>query len=109
MGMQNAMVTMISGSVVRTTHLTGMFTDLGIDLSSLFFQHRNKDGLKNRIGLRLAIIFFFLAGCVAGGYLFGILHYHTFFVPVVLLVVVMFYDYFRFRALKVWHRVKSKN
>jgi len=33
MGIQNAMVSMISGSVVRTTHLTGMFTDLGIDLS----------------------------------------------------------------------------
>jgi uncharacterized membrane protein YoaK (UPF0700 family) len=33
MGMQNAMVSMISGSVVRTTHLTGMFTDLGIELA----------------------------------------------------------------------------
>ncbi|HEY9196059.1 MAG TPA: YoaK family protein, partial [Mucilaginibacter sp.] len=34
MGMQNAMVSMISGSVVRTTHLTSMFTDLGIDLAA---------------------------------------------------------------------------
>ena len=41
MGLQNAMVTMISGSVVRTTHLTGMFTDLGIELSSLFYGRRS--------------------------------------------------------------------
>lgn len=32
MGLQNATVTRISGSVVRTTHVTGMITDLGIEL-----------------------------------------------------------------------------
>ena len=35
MGMQNALVSMISGSVVRTTHLTGMFTDLGIEMAAV--------------------------------------------------------------------------
>ena len=30
MGLQNALVSMVSGSVVRTTHLTGVVTDLGI-------------------------------------------------------------------------------
>src|SRR5690606_25810139 len=37
MGLQNSLVTMISNAVVRTTHLTGLFTDLGIELSQLFF------------------------------------------------------------------------
>ncbi len=37
MGLQNALVTRVSQSVVRTTHLTGLFTDLGIELSQLFF------------------------------------------------------------------------
>jgi uncharacterized membrane protein YoaK (UPF0700 family) len=37
MGVQNSMVTQISNSIVRTTHLTGLFTDLGIELSQLFF------------------------------------------------------------------------
>ena len=32
MGLQNALVTSLSNSVVRTTHLTGLFTDLGIEL-----------------------------------------------------------------------------
>jgi uncharacterized membrane protein YoaK (UPF0700 family) len=33
MGMQNSLVTRLSGSVVRTTHLTGVVTDLGIELA----------------------------------------------------------------------------
>ena len=35
MGMQNALVTRVSGTVVRTTHLSGMVTDLGIALADL--------------------------------------------------------------------------
>lgn len=34
MGMQNATVTRVSGAVVRTTHVTGMLTDLGIELAN---------------------------------------------------------------------------
>ncbi len=37
MGLQNALVTQISKSTVRTTHLTGLFTDLGIEISKLIF------------------------------------------------------------------------
>src|SRR6478735_9002791 len=42
MGLQNSLVTLISNSAVRTTHLTGLFTDLGIELSQLFF-YRQKE------------------------------------------------------------------
>ena len=48
MGIQNALVTYISKSVVRTTHLTGLFTDLGIDFSQLFF-NSNGTASTNRI------------------------------------------------------------
>jgi uncharacterized membrane protein YoaK (UPF0700 family) len=37
MGLQNALVTKVSQATVRTTHLTGLFTDLGIEFSQLFF------------------------------------------------------------------------
>ena len=37
MGLQNAMVTRLSGAVVRTTHLTGITTDLGIKLVRIFY------------------------------------------------------------------------
>lgn len=33
MGLQNATITRISGGVVRTTHVTGVVTDLGLDLA----------------------------------------------------------------------------
>lgn len=35
MGMQNAIITKLSNSVIRTTHLTGMVTDLGIALGRI--------------------------------------------------------------------------
>jgi uncharacterized membrane protein YoaK (UPF0700 family) len=42
MGMQNSLVTRISGAVVRTTHLTGVITDLGIEAAHWYRWHRAK-------------------------------------------------------------------
>jgi uncharacterized membrane protein YoaK (UPF0700 family) len=41
MGLQNAVITKISGAVVRTTHLTGVITDLGIELGRLLYWNRS--------------------------------------------------------------------
>ncbi|MBL8729449.1 MAG: DUF1275 family protein [Planctomycetes bacterium] len=38
MGLQNATITRISGGVVRTTHVTGVVTDLGLELARLLFR-----------------------------------------------------------------------
>ncbi|WP_316568022.1 DUF1275 family protein [Myxococcus sp. MxC21-1] len=35
MGLQNALVTRVSGAVVRTTHITGILTDIGIQVVRL--------------------------------------------------------------------------
>lgn len=37
MGLQNAVITKISKSEIRTTHVTGLITDLGIELGKLFY------------------------------------------------------------------------
>jgi uncharacterized membrane protein YoaK (UPF0700 family) len=37
MGLQNAIVTKLSGAVIRTTHLTGMVTDVGIKLGRMLY------------------------------------------------------------------------
>lgn len=68
MGLQNALVTSISDSVVRTTHLTGLFTDLGIELSQIFFFRKpdEQQRLRASIRLRLTIICCFFLGGVAG-------------------------------------------
>lgn len=69
MGLQNSLVTTISNATVRTTHLTGLFTDLGIDLSQLLFSKYKKQKYKlySSIKLRLIIISFFFFGGIIGG------------------------------------------
>ncbi len=42
MGMQNATITSISGAVVRTTHLTGVMTDIGTEAVALALWLRDK-------------------------------------------------------------------
>lgn len=73
MGLQNSLVTKISDAVVRTTHLTGLFTDLGIDLSHLFFPklHGQREKLKETIKLRIYIIAFFFGGGLVGGFFYS--------------------------------------
>lgn len=51
MGMQNSLVTRLSGAVVRTTHLTGVVTDLGIEAARWFRAWRG--WLGDRTGIRL--------------------------------------------------------
>ncbi|MBB6130701.1 YoaK family protein [Mucilaginibacter lappiensis] len=59
MGMQNSLVSIVSGSVVRTTHLTGTFTDLGIELAQVLQKKtESRAALKTRIKLRCVIIIF---------------------------------------------------
>lgn len=69
MGLQNSLVTRISNATVRTTHLTGLFTDLGIELSQLFFYSEKdaREKLFSSIKLRLTIISFFFIGGIIGG------------------------------------------
>lgn len=107
MGMQNALVSVISGSVVRTTHLTGMFTDLGTDLSAVLIRREQITvRLKRRILLRMVIISSFLSGGVMGTFLFLRVEFNAFLFPVFLLVLVLFYDYFRFQLLRAMRRYK---
>lgn len=75
MGLQNSLVTNISSATVRTTHLTGLFTDLGIELSQLFFyRHKEqKTKLLSSIKLRLTIISFFFIGGIVGGVFYSTL------------------------------------
>ncbi|WCT13243.1 YoaK family protein [Mucilaginibacter jinjuensis] len=108
MGMQNALVSMVSGSVVRTTHLTGMFTDLGIDLSAALLSYKNLTAAhQRRIWLRLAIITFFLLGGLIGGFAFLKLRFTAFYVPVGLLLITLFYDYFRIRVKRAVTHLKA--
>ncbi len=105
MGAQNAMVSMISGSVVRTTHLTGMITDLGVDLSQVFLKSVVDKTLKRRLLLRSTIVAFFLFGGMLGAWLFMRYEFWSFLVPIVLLLITLFYDFSRTRLRLIARRI----
>jgi uncharacterized membrane protein YoaK (UPF0700 family) len=71
MGLQNAVITKISHAEIRTTHITGLVTDLGIELGKLTYLNRHtRDGLvtanRQRLGLHLKLISSFFVGGLLG-------------------------------------------
>lgn len=106
MGIQNSLVTNISNSIVRTTHLTGLFTDLGIELSQLFFYKKPEETkkLKSSIYLRFSIITLFFIGCISGGFIYQYLAIKTLFVAAFFLLIAQWYDFFRMK----FHVLKRK-
>lgn len=72
MGLQNAVSTRISSARVRTTHVSGMATDLGIEIAGLWSARRGHssaaDGARNRrlLRLHLATVLAFFGGGVGG-------------------------------------------
>ncbi|HET8885161.1 MAG TPA: YoaK family protein [Salinimicrobium sp.] len=113
MGLQNSFVTKISNAVVRTTHLTGLFTDLGIDLSQLFFPklNSNRNKLKSNIKMRIYIITFFFVGGLIGGLLFSRFDFklNTLIVAGMILLIGLFYDDLRYRFIKVKRKYNQRN
>ena len=55
MGIQNATITRVSGSVVRTTHMTGVVTDIGLESVQLLYRWRSR--VRNSPNIRGARIF----------------------------------------------------
>ena len=106
MGVQNSFVTKISNAVVRTTHLTGLFTDLGLELSHLFFSsqkhvyHQNVSTIK----LRLNIIFFFFFGGIVGVFLFIKIEFFVLLFAAVILLLGLFLDNMRYNMLRLLRR-----
>ncbi len=98
MGLQNSLVTKASQSVVRTTHLTGLFTDLGIELSQLFFYRKTVQfqQLTKSIYLKITIIGCFFSGCIVGGFSFRYLELKTLLIAALALIAALFYDRIRF-------------
>ncbi len=101
MGVQNSLVTRISNAAVRTTHLTGLFTDLGIELSQLFFykQREQRKKLLSSIRLRLTIIFFFFTGGIVSGILYTRFGLRLLVFVAVFLASGLVYDSIKFRIL----------
>ena len=77
-GIQNALATTYSGAVIRTTHLTGIITDLGLMLGAVF---RGEKFDKRKAILFLLIIMGFMLGGTFGAYLFSLFQFKALLVP----------------------------
>ncbi|MCE2743781.1 MAG: DUF1275 domain-containing protein [Fluviicola sp.] len=102
MGLQNSLVTRISNATVRTTHLTGLFTDLGIELSQLFFYKQKdlKDKLYSSIKLRLTIIAFFFIGGLLGGVFYSVLKLYVLAIAATILIIGIIYDDLKLKLIR---------
>lgn len=110
MGMQNALVTNLSGAIVRTTHLTGVVTDMGIEVvrATRWLLHLRRE--KNAPGvlktlvryrtfpelkmlrLHAAIFLSFLAGAIVGPLLYVRYGYASMALPITTLVALILFD-----------------
>jgi uncharacterized membrane protein YoaK (UPF0700 family) len=94
MGLQNAVVTKLSGGVVRTTHLTGTVTDLGIELGKLLYWNRDREAARfvradrDRILVLAGLLGAFLAGAVAGAFGFKLAGYVS-TVPLAIVLILL--------------------
>ncbi|WP_455555475.1 YoaK family protein [Comamonas sp.] len=73
MGVQNATLTKMSNATIRTTHMTGVVTDLGIELGKMLFWNRLGSAAQQkvhanwqRVRLFGGLLLMFLVGGIAG-------------------------------------------
>lgn len=104
MGLQNSLVTFISNAVIRTTHVTGIFTDLGIEVARLFFNFTNGEERKRLfalIGLKLSIVTSFCIGGLIGAYFFHLIGFEVLYIGSAVILFTSVYDYLKIKMKKV--------
>jgi uncharacterized membrane protein YoaK (UPF0700 family) len=91
-GMQNGTVTLVSKSVVRTTHITGLTTDLGIGLVRVWSADNRESVINERRDnrMRMGIIFFFATGSLVGYFAFQAWRFQAFTIPTVIYGLLFF-------------------
>lgn len=83
-GLQNGAITSSSGSSVRTTHLTGLTTDLGLGLSRMISFGSKDEIINNELRanyLRIGSILAFVGGSAIGAFVFLQFGYFGFLLP----------------------------
>lgn len=81
MGLQNAVITKVSNAVIRTTHMTGIVTDMGIELGKMLYPNRSASDQppvranRDRLAMLAGLLACFLGGGVAGAFGFQRLGY----------------------------------
>ena len=113
-GLQNGLTASISNFSVKTTHLTGTTTDLGI-LASMFTQKkfRKNPELIARAKLLMSIMAAYVLGAIFSGLTYYSLEFRVFYLISICLVVVIGYDFYKinlrhfhteYRYYRIFHK-----
>ncbi|HPI39310.1 MAG TPA: YoaK family protein [Pseudobdellovibrionaceae bacterium] len=104
-GMQNATVTTAFRSVIRTTHLTGLTTDLGIGIVRMIFaNHLNvsRDEERKANWMRTGIITFFVLGALTSSLIYLRSQYVGFLLPFIVSLGLFIYTLRNFLDKKLF-------
>lgn len=93
MGQQNALITKVSDATIRTTHVTGMVTDIGIELGKFGYRSRMEDvepvrGDARKLWMLSVLVALFFVGGVVGAAGFLLVGFVVLLVPAGLLLLV---------------------
>ncbi len=110
MGLQNGLTASISNFAVKTTHMTGTMTDLGV-LLSMFTkaEYRKKKELRGRAKLLSLIAISYLFGGVVAGFLNLYYQFGVFFYIAGVLVIVIVYDWYNLKVHRYFKTGKVGN
>lgn len=103
-GLQNATVTSAFGAIVRTTHLTGITTDLGIGVVRILTRSHKIQPRENEIRanwMRAGLIGFFILGSLISSYFFMRFQYAGFLIPGVIASILFFWSLVHFNEALV--------
>lgn len=102
MGLQNAIITKISNAEIRTTHVTGIVTDIGIELgrylTTLGEDAAKRHSWSHKLRLHTGLLFAFLTGGVGGAFAFQHYGYAT-TIPLSFLLLIL-------AAVPIWDDVR---
>ncbi len=106
MGIQNGLTATISNFAVKTTHLTGLTTDLGI-LLAMFTKktYRENKKLTDKAQLLVTIASAYVLGGIFSGILYLNIQFMVFLVVCFVILIILVYDYSK---LKVTRFIRAK-
>ena len=102
MGLQNSLISKVSHSQIRTTHVTGIATDIGVEIGRRLFRilgHPHVPVHAERLSIPLRLLFYFLSGSILGAFAFTYVGFVT-VIPLAIVLIII-------AATPVWHDLRG--
>lgn len=109
MGLQNGLTASISNFAVKTTHMTGATTDIGI-LASMFTrsEYRQNSELRAKAKLIISVMSFYVLGGICAGFAWFSMGFSLFYVIAAILMYVVAYDFNKIRVHALLGQLKKR-